>query len=134
MSDYKVRLAAPAARMYEQISALAAGGKGSQVNAALLSLLDKVIDEVLPSNPTMAGSKFFGALELEGVYWISEGTIHFFYEINAKATTVVILSILNSPIRRDHSQRADIICTEMLMSGSLPTSQLKLAARRAVAN
>jgi len=130
MNHYKVKLAAPAARAYEQIHVLAAVGKGNRNNTLLL-LIDRIINEVISANPT-AGSKLCSPFD--GIYWISEGTLQFFYEIHARSMTVTLLTILDTPLRRDHAEQVDVICTEMLMSGAFPTSHFKVAMRRAAAN
>ena len=112
---YKVRLAPPAARTYESMHRLATG-QGGNVQANAAQLLDTLLDDVIPSSP-FAGIKLPGTLS--GVYLISKQSIQLFYEVSPKTFTVVILLILDAPAREENARRADLICTQMLLSGKL---------------
>jgi hypothetical protein len=128
---YKVRLAPPAARAYENMHRLATGEGGNvQTNAAHAKLLDMLLDDVISSSP-FTGIKMPGSLS--GTYLVSRQTIQVFYEIYPKTFTVIILVILDDPAREENARRADVICTQMLLSGQvqlLPSG----TGRRASAN
>src|SRR6266852_2946935 len=111
---YKVELAAPAVSMYDTIRDLAAGEKHG-AKFELFKLLDKIIDEVVSKDPFELGTELRGSLR--GVYWISENTLHIFYEASAKPSTVVILSIWDGPNSEAHMRQADILCTQIFLSG-----------------
>lgn len=128
---YKVRLAPPAVRTYENLHRLAAGEGGTvQTNAAHAQLLDMLIDDAIPSSP-FTGIKLPGSLS--GTYLISRQTIQVFYEINPKTFTVIILVILDDPAREENARRADLICTQMLLSGKVQLLPSGIG-RRAAAN
>lgn len=125
---YKVELAAPAVRMYRTIRDLAAGEKHG-ANFELFQLLDKIIDEALSQNPFEVGTELCGSLR--GVYWISEKTLHIFYEVSAKPSTIVILSIWDGPHSEAHMRQADILCTQILLKRnqqSSPGTRIRIAA------
>jgi hypothetical protein len=118
MIKYKVELATPAVRMYQYLADLAAHSGGKETTKTnLLQTLDKIIDEVMPFRPFDSGTELDG--RLAGVYWISHGTLHIFYEASPKPRTVVILSVWDGPNSEAHVRRAEIICTEMVVSGTL---------------
>jgi hypothetical protein len=125
---YKVELAAPAVRMYDTIRNLAAGEKRGP-KFELFQLLDCIIDEALSQNPFELGTELCGSLR--GVYWISKNTLHIFYELSAKPSTIVILSIWDGPHSEAHMRQADILCTQILLKRnqqSNPGTRMRIAA------
>jgi hypothetical protein len=113
--------------MYESLQRLAAG-EGSTVQTNAAQLLDALLDDIIPQRP-FNGIKLTGILS--GTYLISRQALQVIYEINAKLLTVVILLILDAPAREENARRADLICTQMLLSGRLqilPPGTLRRAA------
>jgi mRNA-degrading endonuclease RelE of RelBE toxin-antitoxin system len=124
---YKVTLIPPAERTYQNIHRLSAGDSGN-VQANIVQLLDALLDDVLPSSP-FSGTKLPGSLS--GTYLISRQTIQLIYEIHPKTFTVIILLIIDAPAREEYARRADLICTQMLLSGKvqlLPSGIVRRAA------
>ncbi|MGB8801611.1 MAG: hypothetical protein WCC97_13060 [Candidatus Acidiferrales bacterium] len=130
MNKHNVELAPPAVRMYDSICRLAAGEKDG-ARTELRNSVDEVFDNMIPFRPFELGTELGGTLA--GVYWISRGTLHVFYEASTKPSTIVVLFIWDGPNSEAHFQQADILCTELLLAGRL---QLKTATptRRAAAN
>jgi hypothetical protein len=113
MNKYKVELAAPAVSMYAYLSSHS--GPNDSAGTKLLNILDQIIDEVMPFRPFDSGTELGGSLA--GVYWISQDTLHIFYGVSPKPRTVVILSIWDGPNSEAHTRQADILCTQMVLSG-----------------
>lgn len=126
---YKVRLAPPATRTYENMHRLAAG-EGSSVQTNAVQLLDALLDDLIPSSP-FTGIKMPG--RLSGTYLISRQAIQLVYEVNTETSTVIILLILDAPAREENERRADLICTQMLLSGRFQLLPPGIS-RRAAAN
>lgn len=126
MNKYKVELAAPAVCMYTYLSAHSGEKDGAQ--ARLLNMLDAIINDVMPFHPFDSGNELGG--RLAGVYWISQDTLHIFYQASAKPRTVIILAIWDGPNSEAHLRQADILCTQMLLSGKFRD----MLGRRAAAN
>ena len=112
MDKYIVKLASPAAKIYENISRRAAGDDGG-IDYELLHIVDKVIDDVISSNPYQ---RWHAPL---GLYWISYGSVLFFYDVLPQSRVVLILWICAVPARRDNVKKADMICTQLLLSGKV---------------
>jgi len=126
---YKVRFASLAARTYENMHRLAAG-EGGNAQASAVQQLETLLDDFIPSRP-FTGIELPGSLS--GTRLISKSTIQLIYEIHAKTLTVTILLILDAPAREENARRADLTCTQMLLSGQvqlLPSG----TDRRAAAN
>jgi hypothetical protein len=91
-------------------------------------MLDAIINDVMPLQPFDSGTELGG--RLAGVYWISQDTLHIFYGASPKPRTVVILAIWDGPNSEAHLRQADILCTQMLLSGRFR----EMLSRRAAAN
>lgn len=126
MNKYSVELASPAVSMYTYLSAHS--GEKDSAETRLLSILDAIINDVMPFHPFDSGTELGG--RLAGVYWISQDTLHIFYEASPKPRTVIILAIWDGPNSEAHLRQADILCTQMLLSGKFR----EMLSRRAVAN
>jgi hypothetical protein len=126
MNKYRVELAAPAVRMYKYLSAHS--GAKDNTETKLLNILDEIINDVMPFQPFDSGTELGGCLA--GVYWISQDTLHVFYQASPKPQTVVIISIWDGPDSDAHVRQADILCTQMFLSGRFP----QMLACRAAAN
>jgi mRNA-degrading endonuclease RelE of RelBE toxin-antitoxin system len=107
-----------------------AAGEGGNAQASAVQQLETLLDDFIPSRP-FTGIELPGSLS--GTRLISKSTIQLIYEIHAKTLTVTILLILDAPAREENARRADLICTQMLLSGQvqlLPSG----TDRRAAAN
>lgn len=126
MNKHKVEFAAPAVSAYQFLAAHSGAKSGSK--SELLSSLDEIIDDVLTFKPFDSGSELGGLFA--GLYWISQGTLHIFYEASPRPRTVVIVFIWDGPNFEAHVRKADILCAEILRSGKLQ----EMVTRPAAAN
>ncbi len=136
MDKYRIELATPAVRAYQVICDAArnklAEGEDRSPRVELLRSVDEIIDHVIPFSPFQSGTELRG--NLSGVYWISRGRLHVFYEASKKPLTIAILCIWDGPTNEVHMQKADVICTELLLSGKFHVLPDYLTLRRAAAN
>jgi hypothetical protein len=131
MNGYRIKLAPPAVRFYERLSSLAAAQKESS-NSDLLVSVDTVIDKILPLTPANSGRALAGPWT--GIHWLSFNGLHYFYEIFPHSQIIEILSILDGPIADDRVQKADQMCTEILLASKARVSTNANRAFLAVAN
>jgi len=136
MNKYRIELATPAVRAYQSICDAArnklAAGEDRSPRVDLLRSVDDIIDNVIPFSPFQSGAELCGGLS--GVYWISRGRLHVFYEASKKPLTIAILCIWDGPTNEVHMRNADAICTEMLLSGKYYVLPPDSKVRRAAAN
>jgi len=131
MGRFRIKLALPAVRFYQRLSSLAAADKGNSSRDLLVSV-DTVIDDILPLTPSTSGVALKGAWA--GVHWLSFNGLHYFYEMFPHARIVQIFAILDGPIADDRMQKADELCTEILLANKARISPPASKAFRAMAN
>jgi hypothetical protein len=131
MNRYRIKLAPPAVRFYERLSGLAAAQKESS-NSDLLVSVDAVIDKILPLTPANSGRALAGSWT--GIHWLHFNGLHYFYEIFPHNRVIEILSILDGPIADDRVQKADELCTEILLASKSRMSPQANKFLRAAAN
>jgi hypothetical protein len=126
----------PAARIYRSIydgagKHLAAGEK-NHPKIELLRSVDKIIDDIHPFKPFDVGRELCGSMA--GVYWIAQGRLHIFYGASKKPLTVAVLAIWDGPTNEVQLHDADILCTQMILSGKVHVLSAEMRAGRAAAN
>lgn len=132
MEKHKVELAAPAERVYTNLCCLSAGETRTREYRQLLRSIDELINERISVDPFRSGRKLYGAigdLSLEGLYWISQETLHVFYERSSKPRTIVVAFIWTAgPNTEANIQQVDVLFTQMLLSGQFAVPGIRLTA------
>jgi hypothetical protein len=133
MEKHNVELAAPAERIYTSLCCLSAGETRSREEyRQLLRSINELIDEKISVDPFRSGRKLYGAigdLSLEGLYWISQETLHVFYERSSKPRTIVVTFIWTAgPNTEANIQCADVLFAQMLLSGQFAVPGIRLSA------
>jgi len=112
MIGYRIKLAIPAVRFYENLSNLAADTESG--NRDLLVSVDTVLDTILTHTPTSSGRALKGFWT--GIHWLSFNGLHYFYEVFTHSQMIIVLSILDGPISDDRMQKAAELCSEILLA------------------
>lgn len=123
MNKHRVEFAAPAERAYDNLR-LSAGASRSRECLQLLQQIDELIDEKIAISPFQSGRKLYGAigdLSLEGLYWISQETLHLFYELSSHKPLTIVVDYIwtEGPNTEADIRRVDLMFAQMLLSGEL---------------